>query len=345
MSTPAPEPARPWWRRWWNRTTAIIITLGTLAAAIGSILALLPKPDSEDSARFTAVRVTSGVPLGEYRQRSAVMVPYRSGRNEGRQRDRGAGPPVAQLAWTSADKPSLPAGLLATVDRLQSDPTTSSVTTTSAPTTTSVTTTSASTTTSATTTTSDGVPSSSQGFVVPPAFQQEDLGAYTKQVFKRVEAQDPGVKRCEQQEDCTLRRLIPQSTDEKGNPVPPDVAAERVIKLLSQVRRTTGEQPSGEKPKGEPLGVVVSTNLELVGLRGKPVLLSWSMWQQGGKKRLFGNWLNTNLAYRLVATTDHDTGTLDMWVPLPKAPGSYFIRVKLTADRSPLASADSTLFD
>ena len=334
MSTPAPGPAPPWWRRWWNRTTAIIITLGALAAAIGSILALLPKPDSEDSARFTAVRVTSGVPLGEYRQRSAVMVPYRSGRDEGRQRDRGAQPPVAQLAWASAHKPLLPAGLLATVGRLQSDPTTSSATTTS------VTTTSAPTTTSVTTTTFDGVSSSSQGFVVPPAFQQEDLGAYTKQVFKRVEAQDPGVKGCEQQEDCTLRRFVPQSTDEKGNPVPPDVAAERVIKLLSQVRRT-----SGEKPKGEPLGVVVNTNLELVGLRGKPVLLSWSMWQQGGKKRLFGNWLNTNLAYRLVATTDHDTGTLDMWVPLPKAPGSYFIRVKLTADRSPLASADSSLFD
>jgi hypothetical protein len=139
--------------------------------------------------------------------------------------------------------------------------------------------------------------------------------------------------------------MATQATDQKGNPVPPDVAAEQVLKVLRDTRRTGGEQPGGEQPKGEPLGVVVSADLELVGLRGKPVLLSWSMWQQGGTKRLFGNWLNRNLAYRLVATTDHDTTALDMWIPLPKAPGPYFIRVNLTADRSPLASGDSPPFD
>jgi hypothetical protein len=88
----------------------------------------------------------------------------------------------------------------------------------------------------------------------------------------------------------------------------------------------------------------VTADLELAGLRGKPVLLSWSMWQQGGNKRLYGDWLNRNLAYRLEATTDRDT-TLDLWIPLPKAPGPYFVRVDLTAGRSTLASADSQPFD
>jgi hypothetical protein len=91
--------------------------------------------------------------------------------------------------------------------------------------------------------------------------------------------------------------------------------------------------------------VVVTADLELAGLRGRPVLLSWSMWQKGGKVRLFGDWLNSNLAYRLEATSDRDTTSLDLWIPLPKSPGPYLVRVNLTAAQSPLASAESQPFD
>jgi hypothetical protein len=56
-------------------------------------------------------------------------------------------------------------------------------------------------------------------------------------------------------------------------------------------------------------------------------------------------WLNRNLAYRLEATTDRDTTSLDLWVPLPRSPGPYFIRVNLTAADATLASADSQPFD
>jgi hypothetical protein len=195
------------------------------------------------------------------------------------------------------------------------------------------------------------------GLAVPSGFQQEGFDAYAQEVLELAGAQDPDLKLCEEDpkansDDCieVAYFIAPMSVDTEGNPVAPAVAAERVVELLRGARSTggekpQGEKPGGEKPKGEPLGVVVSADLELAGLRGKPVLLSWSMWQQGGKKRLYGNWLNNNLAYRLKATTDQDTTTLDLWVPLPKSRGPYFIRVSLTTAESVLASADSPLFD
>jgi hypothetical protein len=148
-------------------------------------------------------------------------------------------------------------------------------------------------------------------------------------------------------DDCInlIPFIDPLSLDPKGNPVAPAMAAERVLELLRDARSTGGEPPEGEEPRGEPLGVVITADLELAGLRGKLVLLSWSMCQQGGTKRLYGNWLNRNLAYRLEATTDRDTTSLDLWVPLPRSPGPYFIRVNLTAAESFLARAGSQPFD
>jgi hypothetical protein len=188
------------------------------------------------------------------------------------------------------------------------------------------------------------------GLAVPPGLQHQDLLAYTDQVLKLAGTQEPSLRHCEKPDDCFVYMIIPNSVDPEGNPVPPAVAAERVVSVLKDARRTQGKEsgggePTGQEPEGEPLGVVVTADLNLVGLRGKPVLLSWSMWQQGGKKRLYGTWLNRNLAYRLEATTDHDATTLDLWVPLPKTSGPYFVRIDLTASGLPLASADSQPFD
>jgi hypothetical protein len=130
---------------------------------------------------------------------------------------------------------------------------------------------------------------------------------------------------------------IGHALDLEGNPVAPGVAAERVVKVLKDARTAQ---------RKEPLGVVVSVDVELAGLRDKPVLLSWSMWQKNGTtRRLYGNWLNRNLAYRLKASTDRDTATLDLWIPLPKPPGPYFVRMQLTASGSARASTDSQPFD
>jgi hypothetical protein len=85
--------------------------------------------------------------------------------------------------------------------------------------------------------------------------------------------------------------------------------------------------------------------MELAGLRGQPVFLLWSIFQEGGHTSLFGEWLNNFVAYRLEATTNDDTGTVEMWIPLPKLPGPFFIHLSLTTDSASLASTDSNPFD
>ena len=109
---------------------------------------------------------------------------------------------------------------------------------------------------------------------------------------------------------------------------------------------TSGGAPSSGAPsnKRDPLGELVSVNMELAGLRGQPVFLLWSIFQEGGHTSLFGKWLNNFVAYRLEATTNDDTGTLEMWIPLPKLPGPFFIHLSLTTDGANIAGTDSNPF-
>jgi hypothetical protein len=139
----------------------------------------------------------------------------------------------------------------------------------------------------------------------------------------------------------------------EGEPVPPDVAAERIVQLLGQTRTvdTPVERPDGtsgpKKPavRTEPVGVVVRADLEISGLRGQPVLLAWQVWQEGGRTRLFGRWLKDSLAYRLTPTSESDSGSVQLWVPLPKEHGRYYVRLELRYKGNPLASGDSAIFD
>jgi hypothetical protein len=124
------------------------------------------------------------------------------------------------------------------------------------------------------------------------------------------------------------------SVDTDGNPVPPDVAAERVLEILRNAR-TDGD---------EPLGVVVTTDLDLAGLRGETVFLTWEMFGFGGSTQLHGELLNENLAYRIEPRSDHDAATVDLWIRLPPDPGPYVVRVKATYAGSGLASAQTGPF-
>jgi hypothetical protein len=366
-----------WGSRWGGRITKTVLTLGALAAAITAILSLRPSSDLADSARFTAIRVVSQVPLSEYRQRSAAMVPKGQGQGQGHSlgRRHNRGTQQAELAAASADKLSSPAGFFTVVRHLQPDPTTESQTAASTDTSaaepsstdnaTSPSSASSSTDTSSTDTSSTDTSSTDTSSTntsapsttgLPATLAVGELSSSVKlnssrtpnqiqliRITAKTEAQVDGMKSClTDLAGCPVAYLIASSAlDPKGNPVPAAVAAKRVVTILRDARTTGG--PAA--PRAEPLGVVVSADLEVVGLRGRPVLLSWSMWQQGGKKRLFGNWLNRTLAFRLLPSSDDDTTSLDLWVPLPRSPGRYFIRVDLTENQSPLASADSQPFD
>jgi hypothetical protein len=94
------------------------------------------------------------------------------------------------------------------------------------------------------------------------------------------------------------------------------------------------------------MGELVSVDMELAGLQGQPVLLSWSIFQQdGGQNHLSGNWRGNFIAYRLKATTNDDTGAVEMWIPLPRQPGPYLVRVTITTTGGiSLASLDSGPF-
>ncbi|HEX7462861.1 MAG TPA: hypothetical protein VF317_11880, partial [Dermatophilaceae bacterium] len=93
--------------------------------------------------------------------------------------------------------------------------------------------------------------------------------------------------------------VVGEQHDQSANPVSTDVAAERIANLL----RETRTRPVAGRKK-EPLGVLLTANVELVGLRGQAVLVTWRIYQAGGTTALFGKWLGTTAAYRLVAGTD-----------------------------------------
>jgi hypothetical protein len=145
--------------------------------------------------------------------------------------------------------------------------------------------------------------------------------------------------------------------DASGHPLSADKAADNIAHVFANTRTVpaSGSTTPGSTAPGstapssttlEPLGVDINANIELDGLRGKHVMLYWSMWQQGGNTRLFGQWLSTYAGFELTATTDKDTGSIDFWLPLPKAHGQYFVRLELRLKDGPqLTSEDSNVFD
>lgn len=135
--------------------------------------------------------------------------------------------------------------------------------------------------------------------------------------------------------------------DSHGVPESAAAAAETLVRILGQTRTVSAESSGpghAQVDKRDPLGELVSVNLELIGLRSQPVFLSWSIFQVGGHDNLFGKWLGDFVAERLEATTNDDTGTVEMWIPLPRLTGHYFIRLSLTTDGASLASTDSDPF-
>jgi hypothetical protein len=139
--------------------------------------------------------------------------------------------------------------------------------------------------------------------------------------------------------------VINYSTDSKGNEVPPDVAAKRLTEVLTDTRNVvSNKKGQGSEGNRDLLGELISVDFQLEGLRDKPIFLKWLIFQKGGQNHLFGNWATHFVAYRLEATTEDDTGTLEMWIPLPKVPGPYFLQLDLSTERAGLASAESDLF-
>jgi len=320
-------------RRWWNGVTKTILTVGALATAVAAVLSLWPEPDPENGARFLSVHTTPGVPFDEFRQRltsghaQGIGIQDRprewaiarqvANQSADVQPPGSADPTDVPVPGSSQGEPSAPP---ATSPAPEPEGTAPPATATPAPTLT------ASKPARPTLNLANGVPA-------------DRIARFTKEVCAGVQIKEPDI-------DVPCKPASPAESvfpgvalDRRGDLVDPEVAVERVARLFNETR--TSRSTSG---RIDPLGVVVTVDFELVGLRGRPIELSWSMWQTGGNARLYGEWLNTNLAYRVEPTSDRDTASLDIWIPLPKAPGSYYVRPILIADGATIASVATDPF-
>jgi hypothetical protein len=134
--------------------------------------------------------------------------------------------------------------------------------------------------------------------------------------------------------------VVGTSLDADGRLLPKDQAIRRVVNVLKQARQA----PATISRPAEPLGAVITAEVELSGLKEVPVMLSWSMWASHDEQRLYGDWLNKHVAYRLSATTEHDTASVNIWVPLPKEKGPYFVEINLIGPVSAMATVRSPEF-
>lgn len=345
--------------RAWNRVTKVILGAGALATAIAAVLALavrfLPSPEHENVARFLSVQPLSQLPLNQYQQRSAAFGTQSAGRRghgatlaaavAGQSSSPSAQPnPTAEPTPSPSDATPLPTASPQPSPTVSPNETVSPVGTASPGETPSPGTTVSPTPTASPTASPPG------RILALPAGGMSFQGAlqYSNHTAYLIKVQDPGLNfvSCT---GCNLYILHVGATEQNGKNRSPSEAANVVANVLNDTQTVpaparTGSQGAGHNARRQPLGELVSVNMELAGLQGQPVFLSWSIFQESGHNRLFGKWLSNFVAYRLEATTENDTGTLEMWIPLPKPPGPYFIRVSLSSDGASLTSMDSGPF-
>ena len=128
-----------------------------------------------------------------------------------------------------------------------------------------------------------------------------------------------------------------QAVDDQGAQVAPEVAAKRIVKVLSHVRSVpapgSGAGNSGGKGGGahekarEPVGVVAQVNLDLEHAVGETVRIYWELRdaRSGAVQRLTRDWLRDYPAYEVVGEQDPDRGVISVWIPVPEKPGDYVV--------------------
>ena len=210
----------PWWRRWWGQLIAGVLTVGAVAGALGSVKAILPSspPDLADKAAFTSVIIRSPFPLSEYKERLKI-VPQPAQTLEGY----GAVELMAaQQPTASVDDPSAPTPTGTTEPPAPSDTSSPPPTKSDAP---------------------ENTPSGSGSSATvtatspsAPLWRQQTLRA-AEDIIPRVRDRAPQYFLRSHLGDRSsggigsIVAAASSATDENGDPVPADVAAERVRML------------------------------------------------------------------------------------------------------------------
>jgi hypothetical protein len=291
-----------------------VIAAGAVAAAIGSIIALWPKPTPELRAEITKLAIDQNVTLSDYRarnERASTLAP--DGRTE-----------LILAADFAAPTTTAPTTTAPTT----TVPTTTAPTTT-APTTTAPTTT-IPTTTGGTTTTRDGK-------VLPVLDDQARVRL--DEGVQRALGQSPAAipiiigPACSSNPsgpDCGLgsTAVYLQVFDEHGSParVESSVVAGRLAKLLTASRM----QPTAGG--NVPVGVTVNYDISLTGFRGRRVIVRWSLYSVPNGKPVPEGWLRDEPVHWLRGEANKDSASDSFWVPLPKIGGPFYIRVGVFDD-------------
>lgn len=289
-------------KRWVKRAVAFVVALGAVAGAITAMKALWPAPDPpdpEDSAHLS-IRVISQVRLSDYARRLESVQPQ--GFRRVQPTDTTNADPTVESTGNPTESTEIP-------------PTTSGSETSQ--------------------TTSDPPGAEVQLRQQPDPRTVDEI---TKEVVRqapycrRLAARGCGTAR------AALRVLAEQSVGDTADAaeIDPRVAAERVLEILEDARRTA---------ELEPIGAIVTVDAVLVGLRDRPVELTWAMWHETGGQRLHPEWFSKHLAYQLLAATDHDSATVQLWVPLPTMPGPFLVDVEATLEGDGIASDRSDPFE
>ena len=335
--------------------------VAAIALAIAAVIALWPKPDERDNASITGIELHSRIPLTEYKQRVASEHAQVGGSAlRGAATARPAAVLVGRVLSAQAETTETGTTDTGTTDTGTTHTGTTHTGTTDTGTThtgtTDTGTTDTGTTDTGTTDTgttgpqgpSDSAPVLKPGspVVLPTGLDRASFSdRFKNEVLPelqanaassgqppitvlpiRVACDDPVASTCPLGDAASAAMQ-----DENGGAVSPEKAAQRIAGLLRQTRTISVQTATHGIPAGsrDYLGALVSVAVRLEGLRGRRVFLRWSIWDIGNQHRLYGDWLADNLAYRLKADTNDDKAALDLWIPMPKNKGRYYVRITL----------------
>jgi hypothetical protein len=282
---------------WYVRGKRALLGIGAIAGAItatwGAIVLLVP-PNTADVATVDSIELKSRTPL-------RAFVPSSAGQMD-----------VQPAAKVDVDTPTARQHYysVSTVDGGTSPPSSSSSSPSTSPTASPELTTSPTPSPSGSEVPS---PEPSETITVDNLRQLPDeyFDALTSELANR------GMNR--ETSDMMLRISRPKTTDEHGDPIPPEEVAGRIEDSLALLET----EPTDEGT--DLLGWTVSVGLRLIGLQDVPLLLTWSV--DGVDEPL--TWGSSGVAYEIRATTPDDGGTVDVWVPDLVEPGSYNLNVTL----------------
>lgn len=309
-------------RPWYQRTNALLLSAGAVAAALASIFGLVNLLiDPQDLATVSSVTLKKKMPLADFATEGlggnitfAEAVPAH-------QQDEI--PDVARLLMST----SIPVLVPETSAQLKT-PSPSTPDVSQSPTRTSDNvppTTSASTPVSpSVTATTSPTRSTSSSRVTAEDLPPED---HREEVQKQLERRNvpPDIS-------SALVFIAPSQAVDAGTGelLPPAQVAEELKKALEEL--ATDETSA-------PTGWMVGVQIELQGFANDPLLLTWSL----DGVDVPETWQAENLAYKISASTQHDKGVAEIWVPELARTGAYQVNVTLTQASSRVAVASGHL--